>query len=42
MNQKEKKRFAPLQAYEDKSRAIWYLLGAGTVLIIQILTIIFH
>lgn len=37
MDQKKHRRFAPLQRYEDEKRAQWFLLGAGTVLLIYLI-----
>lgn len=38
----EQKRafFYPLNKYEDKKRAEWFLLGAGTVMLVYFLSLI--
>lgn len=33
MTKEEKKRFAPLQNYEDRQKSIWMLLGALATLV---------
>ena len=37
MTKEEKKRFAPLQKYEDRQKAIWFFYGGMTVIVLYLI-----